>query len=162
MEVLGTFDSVSAYTANPKEPESKRDVLEYSGKEPVELAGDESAWISVKRLRGSQVQSRTQVEAVLPVADDQFSVPEASPGLWPSLTNDGYVLVTAGPEGNKITTGDTVAALAAGSARMGQCRECGGLDTLFVPGDLQDCDRCDVCGCVLGRRGTCCNRCRRW
>ena len=68
-EVLGCFDSVSAYQAEPVEPVISRDLLEYHGDETVILGGGDAAWIPVQRLRGSQEQKMTNIEAVLPLTD---------------------------------------------------------------------------------------------
>ena len=105
-----------------------RELLRYSGAEPLELAPGDGVLVPVER----EVQSSADgslTEAVFPV---DCGV-EAVPGLW--TTAEGFVLLAAQELDYTLEPGDVVAEVRSGLVETAAC-DCGAVETTFLsPGE---------------------------
>ena len=102
-----------------------RELLRYSGAEPLELAPGNGVLVPVER----EVQSSADgslTEAVFPV---DCGV-EAVPGLWTTGAAEGFVLLAAKELDHTLEPGDVVAEVRSGLVETAAC-DCGAVETSF-------------------------------
>ena len=103
-----------------------RELLRYSGAEPLELAPGDGVLVPVER----EVQSSADgslTEAVFPV---DCGV-EAVPGLWTTGAAEGFVLLAAQELDHTLEPGDVVAEVRSGLVETAAC-DCGAVETNFL------------------------------
>ena len=117
----------------------RRELLRYSGAEPLELAPGDGVLVSVER----EVQSSADgslTEAVFPV---DCGV-EAVPGLWTTGAAEGFVLLAAQELDHTLEPGDVVAEVRSGLVETAAC-DCGAVETnFFSAGEDALCESCGV------------------
>ena len=115
-----------------------RELLRYSGAEPLELAPGDGVLVPVER----EVQSSADgslTEAVFPV---DCGV-EAVPGLWTTGAGEGFVLLAAQELDYTLEPGDVVG-VRSGLVETAAC-DCGAVETTFLsPKDEGPCETCGV------------------
>ena len=116
-----------------------RELLRYSGAEPLELAPGDGVLVPVER----EVQSSADgslTEAVFPV---DCGV-EAVPGLWTTGAGEGFVLLAAQELDYTLEPGDVVAEVRSGLVETAAC-DCGAVETTFLsPKEEGPCETCGV------------------
>ena len=116
-----------------------RELLRYSGAEPLELAPGDGVLVPVER----EVQSSADgslTEAVFPV---DCGV-EAVPGLWTTGAAEGFVLLAVQELDHTLEPGDVVAEVRSGLVETAAC-DCGAVETTFLsPGEDGPCETCGV------------------
>ena len=118
-----------------------RNLLVYDGNEPAHLLPGEGALVPV-RTAASATSDVSLCEAVLPVDGGKV---EVVPGVWPTGSHEGMVLVTPQHEEVSLEPGDVVGEIRPGSVASAVC-QCGSVDTILqsTPGDQAS--RCEDCG----------------
>ena len=121
--VISSLDSGLAGSHEPGQP-AGRSLLVYDGEEEVFLLPGEGALIPVEAE--DRLCDVSLSEAALPIE----GAVEAVPGVWPTGTTKGMLLVAARQEAVTIEKGVPVGELRAGAVSSGIC-ECGAVDTIL-------------------------------
>ena len=145
--VISSLDSGLTGSHEPGQP-AGRSLLVYDGEEEVFLLPGEGALIPVEAE--DRLCDVSLSEAALPIE----GAVEAVPGVWPTGTTKGMLLVAARQEAVTIEKGVPVGELRAGAVSSGIC-ECGAVDTILegpvkgsalgMPSSLPG-QTCQVCG----------------
>ena len=90
-------------------------------------------------------------EAILPIGDSV----EAVPGIWPTGSQEGMVLIAAKYEPVVIEAGETVAEVRRGRIAASECTRCHMWDSKFQDSCHFDDDSCSSCGTGILRPDSC-------
>ena len=124
-----------------------RELLRYSGAEPLELAPGDGVLVPVEReVQASADGSLT--EAVFPV---DCGI-EAVPGLWTTGAAEGFVLLAAQEVDHTLEPGDVVAEVRSGLVETAAC-DCGAVESVDRAA-VRSYQGCSSCSRTRGRRST--------
>ena len=116
-----------------------RELLRYSGAEPLELAPGDGVLVPVER----EVQSSADGSLTEAVFLVDCGV-EAVPGLWTTGAAEGFVFLAAQELDHTLEPGDVVAEIRSGLVETAAC-DCGAVETNFLSvGEEGPCETCGV------------------
>ncbi|CAJ1456426.1 unnamed protein product [Effrenium voratum] len=144
--------SLDDHSALPRDG-APRDLLVAACGEPVELFPGDGVLIPVDRVReGLDVDDQGRsCEAILPIGDSV----EAVPGIWPTGSQEGMVLIAAKYEPVVIEAGETVAEVRRGRIAASECTRCHMWDSKFQDSCHFEDDSCSSCGTGILRPDSC-------
>ena len=144
--------SLDDHSALPRDG-APRDLLVAACGEPVELFPGDGVLIPVDRVReGLDVDDQGRsCEAILPIGDSV----EAVPGIWPTGSQEGMVLIAAKYEPVVIEAGETVAEVRRGRIAASACTRCHMWDSKFQDSCHFEDDSCSSCGTGILRPDSC-------
>ncbi|CAJ1448521.1 unnamed protein product [Effrenium voratum] len=144
--------SLDDHSALPRDG-APTDLLVAACGEPVELFPGDGVLIPVDRVReGLDVDDQGRsCEAILPISDSV----EAVPGIWPTGSQEGMVLIAAKYEPVVIEAGETVAEVRRGRIAASECTRCHMWDSKFQDSCHFEDDSCSSCGTGILRPDSC-------
>ena len=144
--------SLDDHSALPRDG-APRDLLVAACGEPVELFPGDGVLIPVDRVqKGLDVDDQGRsCEAILPIGDSV----EAVPGIWPTGSQEGMVLIAAKYEPVVIEAGETVAEVRRGRIAASECTRCHMWDSKFQDSCHFEDDSCSSCGTGILRPDSC-------